>query len=57
MLIQMTISKVFQGNPEEDHMQQEMSNEKRAPGCLWYIGDYANYPVIWGLCNKHKDPY
>ena len=22
-------------------VKQQLGNEKRAPGCLWYIGDYA----------------
>ena len=24
----------------------QVSNEKRAPGCLGYVGDYIYYPVI-----------
>ena len=26
-----------------------MSNEKRAPGCLGYIRDEIQDPVMWGL--------
>ena len=28
----------------------QLSNEKRVPGCLGYIGDEVSYPLImWGL--------
>ena len=30
-----------------------MSNEKRAPGCLVYIGGEISYPVMWGLFQNH----
>ena len=29
-----------------------LSNEKRAPYCLGYIGAFSNYRVIWGLFHK-----
>ena len=28
--------------------EKHLSNEKRAPGCLWYIGGYTTQ-LIWGL--------
>ena len=30
-------------------LNHKTSNEKRAPGCLVYIGDDISYPVLWKL--------
>ena len=29
-----------------------VSNEKKPPACLWYMGDENSYPVMWGLFHK-----
>ena len=34
-----------------------MSNEKRAPGCLGYIGDEKLPNYIGIMINQYKDPY
>ena len=34
-----------------------MSNEKRAPGCLGYIGDEKLPSYIGIIINHNKDPY
>ena len=45
-------------NPSRTHeVEAQVSNEKRAPGCLGYIGDETLSGYMGILISHYKDPY
>ena len=48
---------LFRGHYIANIVEIRLSNEKRAPGCLVYIGDEQLPSYIGIVINHDKDPY